>query len=537
MTAFVPGGPPRYSYQKRGLRKLIDTKGVTALLFEPGMGKSAVVVDYACLLAAKTQAEVRVLVVCPLAAVDTWVLHMRKFASPQVSWWAEALGDGTIAERCKVLAQRGPDTPPTRRLSRAKIAVAWDAYGWVDSPGPKVVMTVVNLDTFAQRAPARKGSSRTKADLVLAAIKRYSPDLMVVDESHRIKGVSSNASRLCARVTRHVPRRVILTGTVMPHSPLDVFAQWRFLAPTEFGDVLPDGTRKTATYGGFRDRYAVMGGWMGRQPVGFRHLDEMQAIMARHAVVARKDEAPDLPPTTDVIVPVNLSPIEASVYAAMKKQLGTLLATGQLATASNRLVQITRLRQITAGHLPDDTGAVNVLGDSKVRTIASLVNDTLTSEKRIVIFTNFTHELDALADLLGKSRDLEVLRIDGNTPTATRTAYRERFGSDDPARLVMVAQIKTMSLAVNELVTASHAIFASLSMQRDDLIQAQDRLNRIGQTRPVTYWYALAPGTVDEAILAAHQARTDVETAILDHIRSPRQEARGAADGAHQYVI
>lgn len=103
-------------------------------------------------------------------------------------------------------------------------------------------------------------------------------------------------------------------------------------------------------------------------------------------------------------------------------------------------------------------------------------------------------------------------------------AMRKRFGSDDSARIVMIAQIKTMSLAVNELVTANHCIFASLSQQRDDLIQARDRLNRIGQTRPVTFWYALAPGTVDTVIMQSHRDRTDLENAMLQHIMSEEKE-------------
>jgi SNF2 family DNA or RNA helicase len=77
-----------------------------------------------------------------------------------------------------------------------------------------------------------------------------------------------------------------------------------------------------------------------------------------------------------------------------------------------------------------------------------------------------------------------------------------------------------MSLAVNELITASHAIFGSLSQQRDDLIQARDRLSRIGQTRPMTFWYAVAPGTVDEVILKSHRERTDLEDAMLKHIQT-----------------
>jgi SNF2 family DNA or RNA helicase len=82
----------------------------------------------------------------------------------------------------------------------------------------------------------------------------------------------------------------------------------------------------------------------------------------------------------------------------------------------------------------------------------------------------------------------------------------------------MVAQIKTMSLAVNELVTASHAIFATLSQQRDDIVQARDRLDRIGQTLPCTFWFALAPGTVDDVVYQSYLDRSNLEAAMLKHI-------------------
>src|SRR3546814_3629375 len=86
--------------------------------------------------------------------------------------------------------------------------------------GPGIVMEVLGLDALAQRREVTK--TRTIADVMHAAIKRFTPDLIVIDESHRIKGASSNASRTAARLTRLVPRRLILTGTVMPHSPMDV---------------------------------------------------------------------------------------------------------------------------------------------------------------------------------------------------------------------------------------------------------------------------------------------------------------------------
>ena len=545
MALFVPAGPKRFVHQQRGLRKLIDTKGVTALLFDAGTGKTATTLDYLSLLALKTGGEVRVLVVCPLVAVDTWVSQSELFVSHQVDFWAEALG-GSLLQRAEALASRGgqpyakPLTTPQPRARRAPLGGpralhhnrSWafacrttrerpvtlsEGPGAMPADRPRLVIEVLNLDTFSSRS---RVGSRLMSDVMLDAVRRFDPEVLVVDELHLIKGATSNSSKLLGRIGKHVKRRIGLTGTVAPHSPLDVFGQWRFLDPYAFGARMRDGTRRQATMGEFRDRFAIQGGWMGKEIIGFKNLDDMHEIMARNSLVVRKEDALDLPPTTDVVVPVNLSAAELKAYADMKDQLATMLASGQLASATNRLTQMLRLRQITSGYLPDDLGQLNQIGTSKADTIRSLVHDSLAGEKRIVVFALFTLEIRQLVDSLTKpGTTVEV--IDGSTPGDERRAIRKRFGSLDlePNRVVLVCQIKTMSLAVNELVTANHAIFASLSQQRADFVQAQARLDRQGQTRPVTFWLCVAPQTVDEVVLKAHREQSDVEAAILQHIK------------------
>lgn len=550
MRPFVTGGPPRYQHQVRGLRKMIDTGGVAGLLFDPGAGKSACVVDYAGLLALKSPVgEARILVICPLVAVDTWVEHVRKFISPQVNWWAEAIG-GSLLQRAEALAARGGQ-PYLKRLAKEpekrvptvfKAGVdpraqhwdkswAWDARGGPEgldevehrrgpaglgADRPRAVFEILNIDTFSQRTAFGR---QTMADVILDAVRRFDPDIVVVDESHKIKSWNGNASRLLGRIAKHVNRRAILTGTVMPRSPLDVSGQWRFLEPYAFGKKLPDGSVRQATLADFQNRFVVMGGYLGREIKSFKNLDELQDIMAKNSVAVRKKDALDLPPTTDAEVLVELSAAEKKAYNEMKNQLATQLANGQLVSSPNRLVQMLRLRQITSGHLPDDRGVTQIIGTSKADTIRSLVHDTLVGEKRIVIFALFTKEIELLTARLAE-RGTEIQVISGATPKEERVRLRKRFGSDDPQRMVMIAQIKTMSLAVNELVTASHAIFASLSQQRDDYVQARDRLDRIGQTLPCTFWHVVVPASVDTVILKSHRDRTALEAAILDYIKN-----------------
>jgi SNF2 family DNA or RNA helicase len=358
---------------------------------------------------------------------------------------------------------------------------------------------------------------------VVDAIKIFQPDLVIVDESHRLKSASSNVSRAAARIGRLCPRRLILTGTVMPHSPMDVWAQWRFLEPEAFysPDSRLPGGRKPMSFGAFQDRYGVFGGWQGRQVIAYKNLGEMQKVMEANSIVVRKADALDLPPVMDITVPVHLSPAEQRAYDDMKGQLATVMSDGTFASVPNRLAQMMRLRQITSGYLPDDNGVTRIIGSSKVDAATSTVMDTLAGQRRVVVFAHFRQEVAALADRLRYYEPKsEVMTITGDTPPKEREALRKRFGSDEKQRIILVAQMRTLSLAVNELVSASHAVFTSLSERRDDVVQARDRLNRLGQKGPsVTFWNVEVPGSVDEVIRKAHLTRESIETALLAYIR------------------
>lgn len=532
---YRPRGEPRFDHQKRALRRIIETRGVCALLMDPGTGKTAVTIDYASALALKVDRPLRVLVLAPVVALDSWVGQAAKYAAEGVAVWAEALG-GSVAQRIEVLNARGPHTADPkvgvrrsiawagvdRTGRRREISTAWRKYNhWDDlQGGPALILEVLSLDTLSQRREVSK--TKTMADLVHRAVQRFGPDLLVIDESHRIKSPRSNSSRAAARLSRLAPRRLILTGTVMPHSPMDVWAQWRFLEPTAF--TVPDprnpAQQKPMPFGRFEERYGVLGGWQGQQVVGYQNLAEMQDIMARNSIVVRKEDALDLPETMDVSVPVHLSPREAAAYESMKGQLAAVLANGSQATVPNRLAQMMRLRQITSGYVPDDNGVTQVIGDSKVAAARGIVCDTLAGEHRVVVFAHFRQEIADLAEAIrkGEPKTTRIVQITGDTPPHERQSIRETFGGPSAGRIILIAQMRTMSLAVNELVSASHAVYTSLSERRDDWVQSRDRLHRIGQKRSVTFWNVLVPGSVDEVIYHAHLTRESVEDAVLRYI-------------------
>lgn len=91
-------------------------------------------------------------------------------------------------------------------------------------------------------------------------------DLVIADESHRIKTPSSRAAWFCHQITkkRKAKRRLLLTGTPMPHSPLDIYSQFRFLDPNVYA----------TSFHRFKMRYADiinMGDF--KKIVGYKDLD------------------------------------------------------------------------------------------------------------------------------------------------------------------------------------------------------------------------------------------------------------------------
>lgn len=498
MASFTPR-IESFEHQTEGLKALIANDGVYALLWEPGTGKTKTVIDYLCWLATAARSEVRVLVVCPKVVTDSWVSQTYEFAN--VEAYADVLC-GSINDKAALLANSGP----------AKIGAL--------PQEPRIAMSIINLETLSSRRQVSKTSSKLHSDLLLDAVKKYSPHVLVVDESHRIKGKSSNASRLMGRLVPHVKRRILLTGTPMPHSPLDVWSQWRVLDPTVFST-----NGKSWSFGQFQQHYAIMGGYMGKEIKGFQYLDDLERRMGGSSMVKLKADCLDLPPTTDIMRPFSLSPAEDRAYRKLLSDLLIQLDNGEFMSTPSRITQMLRLRQIVSGYVKAD-GAEDYtyIGDSRLIAATELLEDLMATESRVVVFAWGRPEVDRLVEKINKSTSLygaHAAAITGQTSDGERLRLRKNFANIElKDKQILICQWRTVSLGINEFVAASHAVFLSLSQQRDDLIQGKARLDRQGQTKPCTFWFVQCPGTVDEVIMKAHQNRTDLEDALLAHIRS-----------------
>lgn len=519
------------AHQKKGVKFLKKKDGIAALLWEPGVGKTGATLAYIDHLA-DTQGEVRVLIVAPLTAADTWVLQPPMFMDSPTKARMLQGSTASILEKITVAGDwtKVPDAPiGTNHSGTVEKALA----------GNKV--TIISISAGAVSNWCQERARTVK---MLRAIRKYKPHLIVVDESHIIKSATANISTAMYQIGQLAPRRIILTGTVAPHSPLDVYGQWRFLAPWTFSDAYKSPFTKkplsmtreeTATirpwpWGRFRGRYAITGGYEGKQIVDFVNRKDLNNRVAKRSMVVLKKDALDLPPERDIDIHVTLTPAERKAYEEMKEDLAAELADGSLLEAPNVLAKIMKLRQITAGFVKDTaTGETHRFGRSKEKAVKEVVTTQLIGENRLVVFAYFKSECAALAEALSKgpeAKGVTVEVITGATKAKDRLAIRKRFldVSGNPERMILVAQARTMSISVNELITAQHAIYASMSERRDDWVQSRGRLHRQGQKGSrVTYWNVFVPDSIDQIMLDKHKDRGDLEKALLDHIRGTTQ--------------
>ena len=345
----------------------------------------------------------------------------------------------------------------------------------------------------------------THREGIFEALEGYAAGLIVCDESQRIKNPRAAQSRAVQMLGDRAACRLILSGTPVQNSVVDLYSQYRFLDPGVFG----------TNFYAFRNRYCQMGGYGGHEVVGFQHMDEL--VRKEHSIALRvtKAECLDLPGQTFVRRYVQLEPEARRLYAQIARASCAELENGEHVTASIVLTQLLRLMQLTGGFVQADGGdRPRPTGSAKLDALADILEDYVQEAgQKLVVFARFRPEIAAICQLL-EQRGIRYGRIDGEVPMDQRGAIVETF-QQDPGVKVFVAQIQTAGLGIT-LHAASAAVFYSLDFNYANYAQALARIHRIGQAQSVTYIHLLAEHTVDEQVLDALERKEDLARTIVD---------------------
>jgi len=308
-----------------------------------------------------------------------------------------------------------------------------------------------------------------------------------LDESHKIKAAQGKRSKAIAKIP--APLKMCLTGTPMPHSPLDIFAQYRAIAPDIFG----------TNWARFRARYAVMGGYLAKQVVAHVHQEELNEKVYSIAHRVLSDDVLDLPEVHDVYREVDLSEETMRSYRELEKDMITWLEDGTEVSAPIALVKLLRLAQITDGH--------RAFGGDEAK-LRALVEDieSLDEDEPVVVFTRFLDSIDAIEKAF-PDRTCEM--------SGRRKELKWWQGGD---KQILTVQLQSGGTGI-DLTRARYCAYLSKNYSLGDYEQTRRRLHRPGQVRPVTYLHYVARGTVDEDIAAALKGKKNIVEFVLEQLK------------------
>ena len=441
-------------------------------LFEMGCGKTLTAIAVAG--AGYQQKRIsRVLIVAPTSVVAVWPKEFQDYAA--FPYTIRTLL-GTKQQRLKALAD----------LERF--------------PYPHLKVAVINYES-------------TWREEIFDALLDFDADLVIADESQRIKSHDAAQSKAMHQLGDKARYKLILSGTPVQNDAIDIWSQYRFLDASIFG----------RNFYQFRNRYAIMGGFNRKQIVGYKDLDGL--IRKEHSIAFRitKEEAIDLPEQTFIKRKVQLGKKEKDLYNQIKRSSYAELSNGDKITATTVLTRLLRLQQLAGGFLvTDDSDKPELVNTAKLDALQDIIEDyVLGAGKKLVIFARFIPEVTAIMKMIDKTfqkTGKKQVAIYGAIKKEDRGPIIKQF-QEDPDTVIIVGQIDTLGVGVT-LTAADTCVYYSKNFNYATYEQSLSRIHRIGQRNTCTYIDLETEGTVDEMIGKALARKEDMAKTVVDDWRA-----------------
>ncbi len=331
--------------------------------------------------------------------------------------------------------------------------------------------------------------------------------MIAIDESTTIKTPTSNRTKNILSLRKDCKYRRILTGSPVTKSPLDLFSQCQFLDPWLLDHQ---------SYYTFRARYSIckkiqVNGRQVEIVVGYRNLGELSEKIKPFSKRILKDDCLDLPEKSYVKHYVELTKEQKKVYEQMKKEAIAFL-DGKMQSSATVMTQLMRLHQITCGHFTADDGTIKDLPCSRLGELMNILENV---EGKTIIWSHYTHDVKRIiAEIKKVYGDDSVVDYYGATDTDARSANIKKFQNNDNCRF-FVGTTHTGGYGIT-LTAGSNMIYFSNGYDLEKRQQSEARIDRIGQTRKMTYIDIMSQDTIDERIVKALRNKVNIANTIMD---------------------
>ena len=297
-------------------------------------------------------------------------------------------------------------------------------------------------------------------------------DLMIIDESQRIKNRASTTNEVICSIPRR--RSWALTGTPIENSAEDLVGIFQFVSP-----------------GCLRPQMKVA---------------DIRKSVSDYVIRRNKDQVDiDLPPKMFRDADVQLLPEQQQAYSLAEEEgIVRLSEMQQTLTIQHVFELVLRLKQIC--NFDPVTGA-----SAKLDRLEADLEECAASGRKAIVFSQWVKTIEQLSSRLGRFNPLEY---HGKIPSKQRDPILDKFRTD-PDSHVLLMSYGAGSVGLN-LQFAGYVFLFDRWWNPAVEDQAINRAHRIGSTGPVTVTRFLATGTIEERINTVLEEKRELFHAIFD---------------------
>lgn len=469
-------------HQKKAV-ELSETRDHLALFFEMGTGKTPTAITILRLWFLQWNKIENSIIFCPPIVVQQWAEEFDSW-SKLGRYVVPLVGPGT--KRAKIVKER------------------------IESGLPTIFVT--NYETLLMKD-------------VFALLMEANIKVGVFDESQKVKNHKAKKFKFAMQLADLMDRKLILTGTPILNTPMDIWSQYR---------VLDGGATFGKNFYVFQAKYfhdvnlklrgtqKYFPKWVPRPGL----IEEFNKILSTTSLRAKKDECLDLPPLIRKKVYVEMTPKQKRVYKELSEDFVSYVDNG-VVDADLALVKILRLQQIVSGFVriekvEEDLSQVfkskyeDLIFDDvpRLKALEELILET-TPENKVIVWACFKENYRAIREVCEK-HGIKYVEIHGEQTAKKRDQAVRDFREDPDTRLVIANQ-RAGGVGLN-LIEAKYAFYYSRDYSLESDLQSEARNYRGGSDihSQVVRVDLVTPNSVDQTILQALEKKQNLAEKILD---------------------
>lgn len=335
-------------------------------------------------------------------------------------------------------------------------------------------------------------------------LKHGGINMLIFDESTAIKNREAKVTQAAMDLARHVRYKLLLTGTPIANTPLDLHSQVAILENSSY--YLPFNLN----YFAFRNKYfkrwndSNWSKWYLKKGCD----KTINTLLYTMAIRYTREECLTLPPLVFQDIYCPMSPEQKEIYIKIKNRL--LSQLDNLHDPAKQLNVVMKLPQITTGFIFDTDHNANWMPvPEKLNTCLTLIEEI---NDKVVVFARFRPTLERLKKELGNKAELYYGGI--NKTQKDKTILNFTKGDTQ----VLLVQLQSGSKGLNLQENCSNVIFIERDYSPVEFDQAVARIYRQGQKQKTIIYNLICKNTIDMHLIEVYKDKCKTSESVLKTI-------------------